>query len=76
MTTPEEVAQAVREHFEKNPTHGHNCTCLDRLIGELRMHLNPFLPSITERVEARFNERKVHNALHYVLHIASKPRMY
>jgi hypothetical protein len=47
-TLVEVLAEAVR-HGHDNPSHGSNCSCMDHLIRELRVHVLCSLPEMSGR---------------------------
>jgi len=40
--TPDEIAEAIKEHNRLNPTHGVACVCMDEFVYLLRDQLKAF----------------------------------
>jgi hypothetical protein len=73
MTPPSrplvEILVDVVEHGKDQPTHGIDCSCMGKLIREIRGQVNSVLPSSHEEPdwEPRLNARR---RVSYVMHSA------
>ena len=45
--TPDEIAEAIKQHDTENPTHGLNCSCMDRYAYLLAEQLKAFATPIS-----------------------------
>jgi hypothetical protein len=64
VRTVQEIKEDVDRHEKEFPSHGVNCTCMDKLIGELRIILNSTFS----------NSRPYNSRWEYVVRTAAKFR--
>jgi hypothetical protein len=66
-----EVFDEILQHFKDNPTHGHNCSCLDPIIREIRVQMSQYM--IPWKQEDQTSPaQKAKAAIKYVLHVSSR----